>query len=208
MDELNEAFAPVKGSELTPAVAALDTDRDNLFNGLRNTITAWARYHYEPQKKAAAQKFDTIIKSYGPNISKLRYQQQTATLNGIINDFEAENNIIDLELLGLAAWTTLLKNTNNAFNTSYLDRTEELSEHQLGVVHELRELATAQYRVLQSIFNARAAVAATDGTPVASSFEETGNALNTLITQYNQAVTRFSKKQNTDLPEENPVPMP
>lgn len=206
--ELNEAFAPQKGSELTPEIAALDASRDDLFYGLKATLDAWAQYHYDAPKKQAAKKFANIIDNYGTHIGKLRYQQQTATLNGIVNDIETTDNLADLRLLGLDEWTTQLKNTNAAFNDGYIARTEERSEQQLGVIQTLRDKATEQYRALRNIFNARAVVATTDGTAEATTFEEIGKELDALTEQYNTAVMRFRKKEKEGLPATDPDPEP
>lgn len=48
---LNEAWQPNRGSELTPQIAVLDTQRDHLFAGLKLTVDAWAMHRYDADKK-------------------------------------------------------------------------------------------------------------------------------------------------------------
>lgn len=202
--ELFSKWQPSLGNALTPEISALDNQRDMVFNGFKTTVDNWAANHYDPAIQNAAFVVSDNIAAHGDRIYKMRYQQETATLNAIINDCEGIY-AGHITTLGLGAWVTKLKNINTSFDTQYLARNAELATAEPGVVAELITQALAAFRALKSLFEARQSVAEADGDPLATQYQSVAAQWNSLTRQYNDAVLRYA---DTDTEEEVPAPEP
>lgn len=189
MKHFNDSWHPERGSELTPQIQELDTERDTLFLGLKLTIDAWAAYHYEKEKRNAAFLISDKIASYGADLQKVRYQQETAILNSLLEDFNNELSS-EVQLLGLTDWVAKLKAVNTQFNEKYVERTLATSTEQEGKVLELRKEATKAFRKLKALFEARMAIAQVEESADLPTYEVVENALSRLAEQYNDAVVR------------------
>ncbi len=200
MQRFNASWQPNKGSELTPQIQQLDEERDSLFLGLKNTVETWAIHHFDAQKRNAAFLIADKIETHGRFTHKLRYQQETATLNSLVADL-TEELADEVTLLGLNEWVSKLKDVNVTFNEKYMERTLALSTEQEGVVLQLRTQATEAFQQLRSIFEARMAIAKVENTDL-SEFERVNNALDELTEQYNKAV-QASNSPNEDEKEVN-----
>ena len=142
------------------------------------------------------------IAAHGNQISKMRYQQETATLNAIVHDCEGIH-AGHITTMGLGAWVTQLKNINASFDTKYLARNAELATSEPGVVAELITQALAAFRALKSLFEARQSVAEADGDPLVAQYQSVAAQWNSLTNQYNDAMLRYA-----DTVEETPEPAP
>ncbi len=186
MQKFNASWQPNKGSELTPQIQKLDEQRDSLFLGLKNTVETWALHHYDDEKKNAAFLMIDKFETYGKMLHKLRYQQETATINSLVADFTTELSN-EVTLLDLTEWVQKLGATNVEFNEKYLERAKALSTEQEGIVLQLRTEATEAFQVLKNIFEARMAIAKVEGVDV-DKYQNVDNELSEITEQYNQAV--------------------
>ncbi len=190
MERFNTSWQPSKGSELTPQIQQLDDERDSLFLGLKKTVDAWAVHHYDAEKKNAAFLIADKIGAHGALLHKLRYQQETATLNALILDFT--NELADkVALLGLTQWVEKLQAVNTTFNEKYLERAKALSAEQDGVVLQLRSESTQAFQQLINIFEARMAIAKIEGGNF-NAYETVNNELNEITEQYNEAIQKHN----------------
>ncbi len=202
MQRFNDSWHPERGSELTPQIQELDTERDALFMGLKLTVDAWADYHYEGDKKNAAFLISDKIASYGKEVQLVRYQQETAILNSLLE--ELENQLSDeVLLLGLTDWVAKLKTVNTQFNEKYVERTLATSTEQEGKVLELRKESIKVFRKLKSLFEARMEIAEAEESADFPTYESVENALSRLAEQYNDAVQwAIEKNKKKEEPEE------
>lgn len=146
----------------------------------------------------AAFLIDDMLDSYEDRVEKMRYQQETATLNSIINQLENEF-ATSVTLLGLTEWVTQLKNSNTEFNDKYIARSKQISKEEEGVVAEHRLLAIADYRKLARAFDARMAVAALDANDLLENYKQVAKELNAVTEQYNDAIANAAaKRKNND----------
>ncbi len=196
MERFNASWQPNKGSELTPQIQQLDEERDSLFMGLKMTVDAWAMHHYDEEKKNASFLIADKIGASNDNIPRLRYQQETATLNALILDFTGELAKA-ISLLGLTQWVEKLQTVNTAFNEKYLERAKALSTEQEGVVLQLRIEASEAFRNLINIFEARMEIAKVERKDV-NAYETANNELNEITEQYNEAVQKKTPKENKE----------
>lgn len=186
VDQLNTLWQPATGSELTPEIAALDKQRDSLFMGFKLTTEAWASHHYLPDWRNAAYIIADNIAGHGERIALMRYQQETATLNAIIHDLENEH-ADHVSTLGLEEWVSQLKAANQSFNEKYLQRNQATAGNNPGQIATLIQDATAAYRKLQSMFEARHAIAADESLVSLPQFITCAQEWNNLIKSYNDA---------------------
>lgn len=203
-DELNAVWAPNKGSELTAQIAELDQLRDGLFTGLKLTVDAWSKHHFNATKKQAALAVSLNLASHGKKITTLRYQQQTAVLNGILNDLQNELSA-EITTLELTEWVTELQTANANFDALYVNRAIEVAANVKGIVEQLRTASTAHFKTLKTVFEARATVAAVENSPNKKEFEILGNEWNSLTQQYNEAVTRTYQSNSSTPPQDDPT---
>ncbi len=190
MERFNASWQPAKGSELTPQIQQLDEERDGLFLGLKKTVDAWAVHHYDEEKKNAAFLIADKIEAHGTLLHKLRYQEETATLNALLLDFT--NELADkVALLELTQWVEKLQTVNTTFNEKYLERAKALSSEQEGVVLQLRSESTQAFQQLVTIFTARMAIAKVEGADL-TPYETVNNELNEITEQYNEAVQKHN----------------
>lgn len=196
MKRFNSSWQLDKGSELTSQIQKLDEQRDSLLLGLKNTVDSWALHHYNEQKKNASFLMVDKFETYGKMLHKLRYQQETATINSLVADFTTELSN-EVTLLGLTEWVQKLGETNVEFNEKYLERAKALSTEQEGVVSQLRTEATKAFQTLKNIFEARMSIAEVEETDV-DKYQTVDNELDELTEEYNQAVlnnTNSNKKE-------------
>lgn len=128
-EQLNDAWQPTMGSELTPEIAELDKQRDSVINGFKNMVDSWAVNHFDPDKRNAAYIIADNIAGHGDRIFLMRYQQQTATINAIINDLNNEL-AAHVATLNVTDWVDELTNLNIKFNDKYVARAQAISGRQ------------------------------------------------------------------------------
>ena len=189
MDELNAAWQPASGSEMTPEIASLDAQRDTVFTGLKMTADAWGANHFDPAKRNAAYLIADNIAAHGDAIVRMRYQQQTATLASIVKDLTT-TLAPQIALLGLGDWVATLQLLNNSFDQKYVQRAQSQANVQPGKVAELVTKAIGNFRALKAIFEARYAVATADGGENTDAYKALEQEWNSLTADYNDAVMR------------------
>ncbi|MFA7687419.1 MAG: DUF6261 family protein [Moheibacter sp.] len=200
MRDLNITWQPQVGSELTPEIAALDQKRDRIFTGLKGTVDIWATNHFQESWRNAAFLISDNIAAHGNKITVLRYQQQTATINAILNDLEGHLSA-QITTLGLEDWVDELRAVNLEFDTKYLERAQAMSGHQPGIVVQQIGVATTNFQALKTAFESRFNVAIMDSLPVVTDFQQVENEWNMITDQYNDAVTRYLGSAEEPEPE-------
>ncbi|MET3046837.1 DUF6261 family protein, partial [Flavobacterium covae] len=176
--------------ENTTTLLNIDKRRDDCINGLFYVVQGY-EYHFEETLRVAAQKLATNLRFYGSGISRLNYQAETATLTNIINDWETKPELIAaLTTLNLTAWKDEMKKQNNAFNTLYLDRTQEYGNATPeNLISKRNEANTVYYALRDRITAFHTLIEAPAISPYATSI----NQLNALIDQYNNLIVGRAK---------------
>lgn len=202
MQTLNAAWQPALGSELTPQLAALDKERDRVFSGFKMMVDNWATNHFDEAKQNAAYIISDMIAGHGNRITLMRYQQQTATLNAIINDLQNQL-AAQVTLLNIGDWEGVIEDLNTKFDDLYVQRAQAISGNDPSVIAPMIEDITQLFRNMKNLFDARFAVATADGAATVADFTTIEQEWNTITQQYNDAVNRFSGGE-----EEDPTPEP
>ena len=194
--QMADAYMPHSGSDVTPEIQALDTQRDNTLIGIKMLLEAY-QYHYDATTKNNAFALLDVIHRFGDRIYKMRYQLETATINSIVAEWQEKNNEA-ITQLQLTDWVNVLKTTNQNFNEKYITRTIQLSEVEVGVLAEARNNATQVYRLLKQHIEAHALLSPS------TAYDSLMAQVSSLVNQYNIAVTKYSSTEESGDEGQNP----
>ncbi len=192
VNTINNVFQQSQASTLTQEIIALDERRDRAIIGLRAVSEAFT-YHYDQDMAKAANIVLSGINSHGDGISRLSYQQETAILGSVVQDFETE---IELKTAimkpGLTKWVAELKDANHSFTNTYLDRVGQAAANPTADITELRSQATEMYRTLVDHIKAHAVLGTTKEHSMIL------NQIDVLAGQYNQVVENRTNNNVSD----------
>ncbi|MBL0683800.1 DUF6261 family protein [Aquimarina mytili] len=193
VNNINTVFQQSQGSTLTQEIIALDERRDRAIIGIRGASEAFT-YHYDQGMAEAANTVLTSITTHGDGISRLSYQQETAILGSVVQDFETEIELkTAIMKLGLTKWVAELKNANDSFASKYLDRVGQAAANPTADIAELRSNATEAYRTLVAHIKAHATLGTAKGHAIIL------DQIDILAGQYNQVIeNRSSNSANDD----------
>ena len=193
---LETLFKVSQSSEITQEILNLDIRRDRAVSGLRQVVEGYRNY-FLPATADAARLLSENIQLYGGDIERQNYRAQTATLNGIISDWETKAPLTDaMTLLNLKDWKNELKDANALFNEKYLERTQEYGAANEETISTEKAATNALYYTLRDNITARATIANT------AALTTTINQLNALIAQYEVLL----RDRKPELEDENPAP--
>lgn len=192
-EELDKYFMLERGSILTDDLIALDNRRDDALVGIRTVAEGYGR-HFDVASKGASERILACIDKYGSAIHRQNFLAETETIRNLVQDFENDVPVKNaLTALGLTAWVAELKDANNAFNQTYLQRTQEASERPDESMATRRKPAIEVYRTLVKTIDAKNIL-----DPSAALTSLMGS-LNALIDKYNQVIA--NRGGSKDKPE-------
>lgn len=102
-------------------VAAADEERDRVFSMFRNFLWGYRQIPTMPNADKA-EKLYQIIKSFGTDLNKLSYAEQTAQMKKLIEELEKPENKSMLKALGLEATFAELKQKQEDFETIFAEQ--------------------------------------------------------------------------------------
>jgi len=122
----------------------------------------------------------TDLQLFGTGVARQNYPAETASINGIISDWETKPELVTaLALLGIADWKDELKEANKVFDQKYLERVKEYGATSPDTLKAKREETTNVYYELRKYLDANSVL---HNSP---DYEKTIKELNALIGQYN-----------------------
>ncbi|WP_417800115.1 DUF6261 family protein [Tenacibaculum sp.] len=187
VNRIDSLYQQVQGNSLTQEIIALDTRRDKAITGIKTLVSAYVN-HFNEATVNAANALLTTINTYGTDIARKSYQEQTAILDSIRKDFETESELIQaISLLKITPWLTELKDANTEFSTKYIEHIGEPATTPENNIEELRIETTLAYRKLVLHIEAHATLSGNKRYPALI------NEINLLTKQYNLAVNTRSK---------------
>lgn len=182
-----EIFKKETSSLLSKELAAIDDERDSLFNGLRLMVVA-GLHHPLDSVQAHAYVLDTHINSYGKGIVRENYHSQTVILSNMLTDWNTKPVLqAAVTALNLTPWITRLEETNKTFHAKYVQRTQEAGAAPTGSFKQKRDDVIAAYYDLRDNINSYFTITKGEGIHA-----KVTNEINALIDKYN-LLTRRSK---------------
>ena len=189
-DALNAVFQPQLSSELTPELSNLDIRRDKALMGIKIYLESQL-YQEEANRLAAAQNLLDNYRSHGDRIDKLSYQQETAVVNALLQDWSSEQLADDIVTLELTNWVEQLTQLNQDFDEKYVKRAQQTAPP--AEIDAKRALIREAYLELSQ---RTAAFSLVSPDPV--QYEKIIGMLNGLIDDYNNAVTQRLSGRGSD----------
>ena len=103
------------------SVAVADEERDRVFNMFRNFLWGYRQIPTMPNADKAEKLYE-IIKSFGTDLNKLSYAEETAQLKKLIEELEKSENKAMLTALGLDDTFAELKQKQTDFEAIFADQ--------------------------------------------------------------------------------------
>ncbi|NOR74983.1 MAG: hypothetical protein GQ525_07470 [Draconibacterium sp.] len=144
-----EALDVIRKSAITDEIADADHLRDLTYRGLCDTVKG-ATKHFLPAKQEAAERVQVAIDHFG-NINTKPYNEQTASINTLVNDLETEY-ADDINTLNMQDWITELKAKNEAFEALMDERySDDAGKTQLKMKDVRKEIDEAYTTITDRI---------------------------------------------------------
>jgi hypothetical protein len=184
-DDMSTAFKKESGSIITEDLKALDKRRDDAIRGIILVARGY-EYHFDEATRKAAVAVLRSIRKYSKNVATLSYQAETSTIKNIIADWTNNADLTAaVTLLGLTAWQTELETANNAFDQTYVSRSQSDAQKSLQApVSELRKPVEDAYQTVGNHLTANLVI------NPSQDLTETVAEVNALVDKYNLAVAR------------------
>lgn len=144
---LNALYATEKGSLLTTKIQEADRRRDRAVSGIRQVVEGYTS-HFDPALAEDAERVKRVFDKYGSSIQDLNYSDQTGVMKSLAEDLQAAPISASVNRLGLTAWVTEMKDSNNAFVDLYGNRTTEKSQKPTATMLELRQVTQDAWKNL------------------------------------------------------------
>ena len=197
-EEFRSFFGLEKGSLLTKSLEDLDERRDKALKGIYGVAENYS-FHFDSNLSQASARVTSVFDKYGKSLYTLNYQTETETIRSLVNDFEKDLLAkTALNILGLTAWPTELKDANEAFNKAFIDRNKETSVKPDGSQSSRRKQAYVVYRELMEYIRSAQRFA-----PMPKRLELIAE-INSLIAKYNALVD--SRGGNSEESGQLPTP--
>ncbi|GIZ15459.1 DUF6261 family protein [Capnocytophaga catalasegens] len=116
------------------SVAQADKERDVAFSSMKSFLTGYVKLPSAPFHEEALA-LNEIFKTYGVNISRLSYSEQTAQLNKLIDILDTPEHLEKMQKLSLETAFNEIKTTNDNFKS--------IIDEQAQANSELRETQSA-----------------------------------------------------------------
>ena len=195
--EIEPLFKQERASVITQELVLLDERRDKAINGMTSLIDGYCS-HFNAPTAGAANLLTTDLNLFGSGVAKQNYQAETASINGIVSDWETKPELTAaLATLGLTEWKNELKTANTTFDQKYLERTQAYGAASPDTLKAKREETVVIYYELKKYLDAYAVI---QNTPV---YQKTISELNALIDQYNLLLNSRLKEATVPTPAAN-----
>jgi len=173
---------------ITQQLVLLDERRDKAITGLTTVIDGFCS-HFSVQVAQAAKRLAVDLQLFGTGVAKQNYQAETASINGIISDWETKPELAAaLAILGIEEWKDELKAANHVFDQKYLERVKEYGAANPDTLKAKREETMNVYYELRKYLDANSVL---HNSP---DYEKTIKELNALIGQYNTLLSARLKE--------------
>lgn len=197
-----QSFQKDVGSIKTEDLKDLDKRRDDAIRGITLVASGYELHPNEAKSNAGAAILRSIRK-YAKNIIQLSYQEETAIIRDIINNWTKDAQLTAaVATLDLTDWQTELAAANDAFDTMYIDRNKEIANRQAKV--STKEAREAVEQAIQTLWQHLSAHLILNP---ATALDQLVTEVNQLTEKYNLETarrrTRDGEGSSTDDPEED-----
>ncbi len=185
-------FKQTRNSQVTADLVEKDEQRDNDIICLRMWTDAMTRY-FDPRVKTAAELVLRTIDNYGSIIYNMNYEEETATLRNLVNDFKTKQPLTDaIATLSMVDLVNNMEKNNQEFRQLYMERLEERTYNNEISASEAVKIALNNYRILVRTLEAKAFLQPSEA--LKKSIAE----LNTLVERQNEKIAGRESRKGED----------
>jgi hypothetical protein len=159
-EEEVEALDVIRKSELTAEIWAYDRERDNLSSGFAASVKA-ALHHWDPDKRQAAEKLETILEHYG-NISIKTLYEETAAIEDLHRELIKQENYMYVAALGLGEWLGQLAQVNRNLEGLLMSRVDEAAKRPDISMLTVRKKVDGKFRIITDLLEVKVRAGSAD----------------------------------------------
>jgi hypothetical protein len=148
------------GSSRTLELRICNTKRNRSFRGIKLQLNSLA-YHYNPTFVEAARVLSRIFEQYG-NLNRKSINEKSSALKHLIEEITSAKYFNYLKTLNLDTWVQQLYNENEALQTVFAARADEISARPDRNVLKARQEAEPAFAAIVNRINALAEVNGSD----------------------------------------------
>ncbi len=141
-----KALEQIRENENTQKISELDTERDQDFQALRDSIKPY-RNTKKDQQKQAYNALKIVLDEYR-KVTALSYEEQTKKINTLIATLKGTENKAHISALNIGGFLEELEQSNTAFNTLFGQRSAQNIGKESFDTKALRREMTEIYRKL------------------------------------------------------------
>lgn len=197
-DRLNAALLVDRGSTLTEKINVSDEKRDSYWSAVGGRLRATLLCPIAEEVEAATALL-RIYDLYG-NVRKMSYNEETAALANLVEDYEKPKNAAHCQTVGITHWITGLKQENNNLQELINARNTELANKESGDVKAERAEIDPEYSKIVVRLNAMATLDM--ASPEAQEFIR---QLNQRIKYYNDTLAAREGRNAAEEEEDTPA---
>jgi hypothetical protein len=142
--DADTALEIIRKSADTVLMLEADRVRDCTFRGFADAVKS-ALNHFDPQKRAAAEKLTILLDHFG-NLAQKAPNEETAGIYNLLQELNGETAtpaalpaaILPIDILGLRDWTTKLAADNEAYEALVKSRNVEIASRTKLRMKEVR----------------------------------------------------------------------
>ncbi|WP_232780456.1 DUF6261 family protein [Capnocytophaga cynodegmi] len=149
---LEESLKPLRKSEYTQKIKALDDQRDTLLTGFIGHCKVFINFP-EKEKAEAAQKLVLVNQKYGKAPQRQSHREETAIIRNLLNDLEVAELKKAVEDIGAEKWIEHLAKINETFAIVHSDRTQEQGAIEVGKTKITRSEMQEVFSKLVTLIN-------------------------------------------------------
>jgi hypothetical protein len=144
--DADTALEIIRKSADTALMIEADHVRDHTFRGFADAVKS-ARNHFDPAKRAAADKLTILFDHFG-NLARKAPNEETAGIYNFLQELESgtPGTPLPVDILGLRDWAVRLSADNAAYEALVKDRNTEVAQRSKLRVKEVR-------RELQKVYH-------------------------------------------------------
>jgi len=185
-------------SKYTAMMADEDDSRDKACRGLIGVLKNIMLYHSDIMMREAAIRVLDILKHYG-NITKRKYDEETAAIDDILREFSDHDIVDDINKLNILEWIEKMRLHNNRFKELASMRNIESAHKPAARMKETRTEIDKRFRNIVMHIEYKMISEYEENAP--HQLTDLINELNSKITHYRNVIARKKTKKNTH--EEN-----
>ena len=186
----DELFKQIEKSELTEKIKDADKARDKVYSSITAIIKTTLK-HYNPEVVEAGKRLTILVDTYGKNVTKKSYDEQTAAIYNILQEFKGKY-AEDVELIRITEMVNELERANLEVEALVKQRMNESTGKNTAKMKELRGTVDQYYLDIRKRINAAVVM---EGEENYATFI---NKMNVLIDRYKTLIARTKGKKKDD----------